>query len=620
MSDATRPTYPPAGQVPTPATQPATPLEPPPAMPPSTPPPPATGPTPGTPSHRLRWLVAISGAVLVVAAIAAILWLTRQGTTETSGAPRYLPADTFAYSEVRLDLPGDQRENVGRFLSRFPGFADTANLQAKLDDVLDRLVRLGSGGRSAYTSDIKPWFAGQLAVGMAGPTGSAGEAPAAMPLFVVSVADRAKAEVALEKFRADSAREGLAWTSQAAHGTTIWSARIAEPQAPGGRGISDVVLALTDEALLISGRTDTVSEALARRASGESALARKPGFGEALAKLRRDRLATLYLDTARLRSLAEQQLAGRDGGTSQAVKDALARIPDSVFGELHFEADRLVVEARLVLPAGTERPSGRASVLLPDAPAGAFAYGETRDVGPMLARFVESWKKDPALGEAAETIRQIEGLIGARLESFVDWIGDVAIVVGGAQVEPTGVLMATTRDEEGGKARLRQVGALLSFLGAGTGPAVRETDHAGTTITTISLPLRALGPNVPSLPGGASLPETISVSYAFRSGRFYAGPGESAVRWALDTAPGTGLGSDPRLKGVVGTQGAERSVAIGWLDVATLRTTIEAFLQGPRREEYLREVRPYLEPLDQLVSVTSIEGDTLITRTYISVK
>ena len=101
---------------------------------------PPTAPKPG--AGRMRTLVAAGLIALVVASTAvATLVLTSSQTTST--VLGYVPADSVAYGELRLDLPGDQRQNVAEFLSKFPGFADQAALDTKLDEVLDRLVSEG---------------------------------------------------------------------------------------------------------------------------------------------------------------------------------------------------------------------------------------------------------------------------------------------------------------------------------------------------------------------------------------------------------------------------------------------------------------------------------------------
>ena len=85
-----------------------------------------------------------------------------------------MPADTVQYVEGRLDLPGDQRQKLGEFLAKaIPGFDDQAQLEPKLEDVLDRLVRSATDGKQTWTANIEPWFGGQLAVGMGVPNAAA---------------------------------------------------------------------------------------------------------------------------------------------------------------------------------------------------------------------------------------------------------------------------------------------------------------------------------------------------------------------------------------------------------------------------------------------------------------
>ena len=65
-----------------------------------------------------------------------------------------MPADTVQYVEARLDLPGDQRQKLGEFLAKaIPGFDDQAQLEPKLEDVLDRLVRSATDGKQTWTAE-----------------------------------------------------------------------------------------------------------------------------------------------------------------------------------------------------------------------------------------------------------------------------------------------------------------------------------------------------------------------------------------------------------------------------------------------------------------------------------
>jgi hypothetical protein len=114
---------------------------------------------------RLKWLVAAVVTVLVVGTAAgATLMLTA-----ASGDPAVLawaPADSIVYAEARLDLPGDQRAELAKAMTAFPGFDDQAAFPVKLNEALDMLVGQASNGTMSYQADIASWFGGQVSVSM----------------------------------------------------------------------------------------------------------------------------------------------------------------------------------------------------------------------------------------------------------------------------------------------------------------------------------------------------------------------------------------------------------------------------------------------------------------------
>ena len=162
---------------------------------------PASSPSPGgaTPTapvaaqpvqrpSRARW--AVAGLVaLVVVAISAIGLFTLVGASSDAVVAAWSPADAVVYVEVRGDLPGDQRQNLGQFLAHFPGFADQSNIEAKLDETLDKLVNKASDGKHDWTKEIKPWFGGQVAVSMSSfptPSTTGSDSSTAHALLVVT--------------------------------------------------------------------------------------------------------------------------------------------------------------------------------------------------------------------------------------------------------------------------------------------------------------------------------------------------------------------------------------------------------------------------------------------------
>ena len=109
---------------------------------------PAVAPVVPTPpdrrAGRARWSVAVAAALVILAVSAAGLYAL-VGAAAGSTVAKWAPADSLVFVEVRGDLPGDQRQNLGRFLAHFPGFADQSTLDQKLDETLDRLVEPGVG-------------------------------------------------------------------------------------------------------------------------------------------------------------------------------------------------------------------------------------------------------------------------------------------------------------------------------------------------------------------------------------------------------------------------------------------------------------------------------------------
>src|SRR5665811_1078018 len=120
-----------------------------------------TGPTrPARPAGLLRWGVALVVVALVVGAVSVGTIMLTSGST-TSTVEGWIPAGTVIYLEGRADLPGDQRQNVGTIIAKFPGFKDQASLDAKIDQALDQLLQKSG---ISWTTDLKPWVAGEVGV------------------------------------------------------------------------------------------------------------------------------------------------------------------------------------------------------------------------------------------------------------------------------------------------------------------------------------------------------------------------------------------------------------------------------------------------------------------------
>ena len=93
-----------------------------------------------------------------VVSVAAVILAAGASSSAVQG---WLPKTTVAYLEIRADLPGDQRAKVGDIIAKFPGFADQASLDAKIDEALQRIL---DGAGVSWTADVKPWLGGEVGV------------------------------------------------------------------------------------------------------------------------------------------------------------------------------------------------------------------------------------------------------------------------------------------------------------------------------------------------------------------------------------------------------------------------------------------------------------------------
>jgi hypothetical protein len=88
------------------------------------------------------------------------------------------------------------------------------------------------------------------------------------------------------------------------------------------------------------------------------------------------------------------------------------------------------------------------------------------------------------------------------------------------------------------------------------------------------------------------------------------GIGPSFVRAVLDAGPGPSLAENARYQALIGQVGAENAGSF-WLDITGIRELAEQFAAAESDElaEYEREFKPYLLPLDAMVSANRVDGD-----------
>jgi hypothetical protein len=541
-----------------------------------------------------RWVVALfTTAFMLVGTlgIAAFAQTTRFGAGE---GPSFLPADAVAYAEARLDLPGDQRDQLIEFLGHLPGFADPAAFDTKLDETLDQLLG-GPSSPLSWTEDIKPWFSGQLMFGVADvPAMDATVDPgaaAAAAITALGVTDRAALDAALAKLLAGS---GDSVTSEAYAGTTIST-------------VGDMAVAPTDTLLLFSNDADQVKAALDVLGGSEPSLADDPGFQSAIAAMPADRLGAFVVDADQLATvlgpLLEQQLASQPnmGSIVPQLDAALGMLPGTITGHITVEGDHLTARIDALAGDGMPALSVRETDLASRMPADTVLYLEARDLGAVLNGLLAQLKPLLSAQGNDQALAQIEALLGTGLDTYLDWVQDIAISASLTAQGPSVGLVATVTDVTTGKKR---VDALLTLVRLVSAFPARPTESSATPapppveittkdgVTTISL-TEASGMT-------SNLPVEPTISLGFDDDHFYLGLGDFAAQ-AMAREPAESLAATPGYMKALDAVGAENAGVV-YVDVASALSFAELLMGSDQRIQFEEQLKPYAGALDFIVA------------------
>lgn len=356
---------------------------------------------------RLRWAAAIAVVALVVAATTVVAALIT-GQSANATVLGYVPPGTIVYGEVRLDLPGDQRRAVGEFLSKFPGFADQAALDTKLDEVLDEFVKSVSNGDQTYTTDIKPWFDGEVAfsLGPLPPASSLTADPSSMKglraLLLLSIKDPTAAQA---WFDAAITKSGAKTTTETYGGATLTVA--AEGAGPSA------AFALLDGKVAVVG--DVVSVKAAVDTKGASGFAGEPGPKAALGSANGDHVGFMYvalrplLDwSTELSKLVPSNAGGAAGAAGAALSSSMLKaIPDWTAFWLRVASDAVVMEATAPKPETSTGPTDdRTSAITEHIPSSAIVVSISHDLGATLKQTLALYASEPGVKEMLDQLDQ----------------------------------------------------------------------------------------------------------------------------------------------------------------------------------------------------------------------
>jgi hypothetical protein len=549
-----------------------------------------------------RWGIAL-GVVAVAIGVAAAAAFMLTGQAAPSLLLGYAPAGSVVYTEVRLDLPGDQRLKVGEFLSKFPGFDDQSTLEAKITDVLDRLVREPTGGSHDYSSDIKPWFAGELGMAIGALPAATGDASDGRFLAMASVSDQAAATAWFKDIAKDE--DGSTETYAGTELTTY-------------PGPFSTAFAIGGGKVLLVGDVTSVKAAL--DSGGKSTFSTSENVAKARAAIKGDHLGFMYMDVQAyldwFKGFSESMGGAGMGSFDESMQ---AYMPKWLAGALRAEGDGLAFDAVMPHLAINPITENRAGSIAEHLPPSTIALFDSHDLGRTVDASLDLYRDNPA---TAETFKQVEAAIGVLggFDAITGWMGDTAIAVTRTDTGVEGGLVIVPTDQAAAQRLVTTLRSFAALGGAQLGVEIRDETYAGATITIVDVDLAQLGVAAGAM-GVPTEDGHLGLAYAVTGDAVILGVGPDFVRTAIDAGPGVSLAEDARYRGLVERVGAENA-GVAFVDLTAVREMLETLAtdSGADMATYEREVKPYLLPFDAFVSANRVSSDLDLGRALITVK
>jgi hypothetical protein len=578
-------------------------------------------PTVSAGASRPRWTVAIVTAVAILAVAmggvaGAFLVSGRAAGAGAGAAAAYVPADAVMYTELRLDLPGDQREMLRQVLDRFEPIDTDTLLGAKLGDWLDDQLATSTDPHVSYSADIAPWFNGQLAMSMNDYPSTADPARMTFPEAVafLGVRNATAARAFADRMRTEAQRRGAAFTATQHDGVEVWSLSVDESHTGSMPALTPgFAYAVSADQLLLGTGDAAVSHAIDVHAGASGSLAQRAELQRLAARLPADRVGFGWFDAT---SVLQQLRADAD-----KLDPAMGQMLDEMTGSTslfgvaaaRFENDRLTFEAVGDAPRGAFALENRDRGLARWVPSDAIYFGDAPNLGRTLTQAVHGLTTGlSTAGITKDALDQVESALGGDLESYVSWIGDGAMVAGWDGEQPYGGLVLVPTDTAAARQRLAQLTALARLAADQSGSPVSISDEtvAGAQVTTFRF-------DGSSLAVGAAEPV---LQYAVTDDRVLIGFGDRFVGRVLALPESQSLAASPRYQQAIASVGGAANAGSSFVDLAALRAAVETAIPAEEKATYEEMALPYLAPLDYVVSVTRLDGSVTDMRAAIVVK
>jgi hypothetical protein len=560
---------------------------------------------------RWRWAVAALSTLVVLSIVGGVLLLAAPHAGTPSVLSHYVPADVAGYFEVDTSMPGDQKANTAAFMSHFPGFADQAAFQQKIDESLEQLFKSMNSGLD-WKNDIQPSYGGQIAIfgSNFAPSYSTdfmmtGEPVTPDIVAAITIKDRTRVHDLIAQKLADS---HATYETQQYQGADEWTV--------GASGDAKSAIALTDDALLASLSVDLIHRSLDVHTGQTGALAADQYFITQLGQFHADRLATMYYDGAKA---AQTPLTSNPLMPAACTQLFESSTKVKYAGEVRAESDRVGFTIRSQPATGGDLPplpQNRHTTLAESMPANTVAYSETRSFGAgaryLIKQYLacmqsgsESGPLPFGLGDPSQLFGQI---LGTKPEDFLDFVDDAGFGLSYSDGKFGGGVVATVDDTAVATQRVTQLIGLLRLGGSGLGSSgagmsIDEIDHNGVKINVIKL----------QTPG--SVPASnMQLQIGVANGKLYLGV-DDFVTAALDRAAADSLAANDAYASAVGSAD---NAGVVYVDIAALRAFAEQ--TSTSDSDYETNVKPFVVPLNTLAVISHVDNGTVVANAFLLVE
>jgi hypothetical protein len=569
-------------------------------------------PEPG--SRMSRWQLAVIAAVVALAAaIGVVLGFTvlSERSNALGGAASYLPSDTVFYAEARLDLAPAQASSLHAILERFPAADAEMVLLDEIGKAIDGGLT-GSGSPITYAADVKPWFDGRVGIGLLNyPLAAltAGDATVPDMAALFGVKDPVAAQAFADALHQAGESSGATFDSTQHAGVTIWASRSPNPS---GMSMGEGAFAVTADQMLVANSSATI-EALLDANAGSESLGTRRELQQLVGHLPADWVGFFAVDTRQIIDATRDAVAKQDPSVAAVMEPYLANVPPLAVSSFSLKDDALVMDAAASLPGGDLAPQNSRRDLAAQVPGDALFFADGGNVGSGLAQLVTAMRAgiaaQPGGEDAKQMLQQSEAALGADLEDFVRWIDSGALAVGWSGDAPYGGLVLKAADAGAATARVNQLRALLDLAVSQSGVQIKVTTDtvAGVEVTTVDFAAALGGPGATT-----GMPEA-KVQYAIRDDTVLIGVGGDFVARSLRLADGKSLAESDRFAAAVSRFGGDDNAGVVFLDLAAIRGVVEKAAGQGLPPEYASQIKPNLEPLDYLATVTRVDGDVVVS-------